>query len=242
DAILRYFGDEAETLAGCGRCDNCTALGEPNEADAEEKATIVRKALSAVARVHGRFGMLAAVKLLAGAPDPRLERSGLEETKTFGALKGRSEEWITSLLRRCVTAGWVDFTADERPVVYLTPAGKSVLFAQGPVRVLLPSEPRPKGRTRSSGSDRGRSRAAATAPSLSAEDTTLFEALRARRLELARGDRVPPYVVASDRTLHELAEIRPRSLAAMEGIYGIGALKVAKYGQALLDVVRSASR
>jgi ATP-dependent DNA helicase RecQ len=45
DAILRYFGDEAETLAGCGRCDNCTALDEPGEADAAETATVVRKAL-----------------------------------------------------------------------------------------------------------------------------------------------------------------------------------------------------
>ena len=85
DAILRYFGDEAETLAGCGRCDNCTALDEPDESDAAETATVVRKALSAVARTHRRFGLQAAVKLLAGAADPRLERSGLATTKTFGA-------------------------------------------------------------------------------------------------------------------------------------------------------------
>ena len=56
DAILRYFGDEAETLAGCGHCDNCTALGEPNDDDAADTATVVRKALSAVARTHRRFG------------------------------------------------------------------------------------------------------------------------------------------------------------------------------------------
>lgn len=240
DAILRYFGDEAETLAGCGRCDNCTALGEPNEDDAEEKATVVRKALSAVARVHGRFGLMAAVKLLAGAPDPRLERSGLQLTKTFGSLKTRSEDWITSLLRRCVTAGWVDFTADERPIVYLTTAGKNVLFAQGPVRLLLPPEKRAKGRPRASGATRGKERS--VAPQLSKEDSALFEALRARRLELARVEHVPPYVVASDRTLHELAEIRPRSLDALEGIYGIGAAKAAKYGEAFLHVVREMGR
>jgi ATP-dependent DNA helicase RecQ len=66
DAILRYFGDEAETLDGCGRCDVCLALadaGTPgaSDHDAEAVALIVRKALSGVARVHGRFG-LAAVK------------------------------------------------------------------------------------------------------------------------------------------------------------------------------------
>jgi ATP-dependent DNA helicase RecQ len=239
DAILRYFGDEAETLAGCGRCDNCTALDEPGEADAAETATIVRKALSAVARTHRRFGLQAAVKLLAGAADPRLERSGLASTKTFGALAGKNEEWLLALLRRCVTAGWIDFTTDERPVVLLTPAGKAVLFAQGPVRFLLPPEhsERVRGRSSAAGSRKRRQVVVSTNP----EDTALFEALRARRLELARAEGMPPYVVASDRTLRELAEVRPVSLAQLQGIYGIGPAKAARYGEALLDVVKGAA-
>src|SRR5436309_6151217 len=77
DAILRYFGDEAEALAGCGKCDVCRDLGG-EAADDEETTRIVRKALSAVARVHQRYGLTAAVKLLAGLPDPRLERAGLD--------------------------------------------------------------------------------------------------------------------------------------------------------------------
>jgi ATP-dependent DNA helicase RecQ len=237
DAILRYFGDEAETLAGCGRCDVCTTLDEPREGDAAETATAVRKALSAVARTHNRFGLQAAVKLLAGLPDPRLERSGLQATKTFGALKGKSEDWLLSLLRRCVTAGWVDFTAGERPVVLLTPAGKAVLFADGPVRLLLPPEHSTKKPARS-GASGSRSRAAA--PTMTPADEALFEALRTRRLELARADGVPPYVVASDRTLRELAELRPKSKAGLEGVFGIGPAKAAKYGDDFLAVVRAA--
>jgi ATP-dependent DNA helicase RecQ len=236
DAILRYFGDEAETLSGCGRCDNCTALDEPDGADAAETAITVRKALSAVARVHHRFGLQAAVKLLAGVPDARLERSGLQNTRTFGALRGKSEEWLLALLRRCVTAGWVDFTAGDRPVVLLTPAGKSVLFADGSVRLLLPAEQTARGRTRSSGArpaPRPREE-----PVLDASARALFEALRARRLDLARRDGVPPYVVASDRTLRELAEIRPKSMGQLQGIYGIGPAKVSRYGEAWLDVCR----
>src|SRR5262249_1587719 len=138
-------------LAGCGRCDTCTALeGESDDTDALEVATVVRKALSAVARVHRRFGLQAAVRLLAGLPDPRLERSGLQATKTFGTLKGRRDEWLTALLRRCVTAGWVDFTTGDRPLIVLTAAGKSVLFADGPVRLLLPPEARAAHRAPSS--------------------------------------------------------------------------------------------
>jgi ATP-dependent DNA helicase RecQ len=239
DAILRYFGDEAETLAGCGRCDNCTALDEPGEADAAETAIVVRKALSAAARTHRRFGLQAAVKLLAGTPDPRLERSGLASTKTFGALAGKTEEWLLALLRRCVTAGWIDFTTDERPVVLLTPAGKAVLFAQGPVRFLLPPEhsERVRGRSSPAGARKRRQVVVSTNP----EDTALFEALRARRLELARAEGMPPYVVASDRTLRELAEVRPLSIAQLQGIYGIGPAKAARYGEALLDIVKGAA-
>lgn len=238
DAILRYFGDEAETLAGCGRCDNCTALDDPGEVDAIATATVVRKALSAVARTHGRFGLLAAVKLLAGLPDPRLERSGLQATKTFGALKGKGEDWLLALVRRCVTAGWVDFTAGERPVVLLTPMGRSVLFAEGPVRFLLPPEGSTHGKGRGPAAAGGKRQRVAP-PALDAADAALFEALRSRRLELARAGRVPPYVVASDRTLRELAELRPASIAQLAGIYGVGPAKAGKYGEALIAVVRA---
>jgi len=242
DAILRYFGDEAETLSGCGNCDNCSALGEPEEADQGETATIVRKALSAVARTHARFGIQAAVKLLAGVADPRLERSGLHQSRTFGALKEKNEEWLMALLRRCVTAGWVDFTPGERPMVLLTPAGKTVLFATGPVRLLLPPEQIASRDTASHGAGSGRAtgrrRRNDTPATMDPAATALFDALRARRLELARSERVPPYVIASDRTLREMAEFRPRSIRALEGVFGIGPAKAAKYGEALLEVVR----
>ena len=236
DAILRYFGDEAETLSGCGHCDNCTALLEPED-EAEDVAIVVRKALSAVARTHARFGLQAAVKLLAGVPDPRLERSGLVATKTFGALKGKSEEWLMALLRRCVTAGWVDFTPGDRPMVLLTTQGKAVLFAKGAVRLLLPPvQVAETGRMKSGGG--ARRRRETPSGTMDANASSLFEALRARRLDLARKDRVPPYVVASDRTLREMAEFRPRTIRALEGVFGIGPAKAAKYGEALLEVVR----
>src|SRR5262249_4736771 len=78
DAILRYFGDEAETLAGCGRCDVCQTLARGDAAQDPDAATlVVRKALSGVARLHDRFGLGMVVKLVRGESDPRLERTGL---------------------------------------------------------------------------------------------------------------------------------------------------------------------
>jgi len=234
DAILRYFGDEAETLSGCGRCDVCLDLGGAAEEDAEA-TLVVRKALSAVARIHRRFGLNAAVKLLAGAVDPRLERAGLHRTPTFGALAGRSEEWLTKVLRRCVTAGFVDFTGGERPVAVLTESGRAVMKAERAPRLALPAERGPGLVARP---PRGGVRKPARRDDeLSGDEGPLFDALRRVRLELAREEGVPPFVVASDRTLRDLVRLRPRSLEELQRAHGIGATKAARYGPRLLTAL-----
>jgi ATP-dependent DNA helicase RecQ len=236
DAILRYFGDDAETLHGCGRCDVCQRIDDgDSEVDVE---TIVRKALSAVARIHGRFGLQAAAKLLLGQADPRLERAGLDRTKTFGALADRSEAWIMKLLRRCITAGWVDFIGDERPVVHLTDIGKEVMMSRRPARLLLPGEDAP--RATGSRKERRSSTASVDAVDLDTEATVVFEALRRHRMTRAKADGVPPYVVASDRTLREIAMLRPRTASELAMAHGIGPAKLEKYGEGLLAAVAAA--
>jgi len=243
DAILRYFGDEGEAVGGCGRCDVCQALdSDAGDADPEAVSLVVRKALSGVARVHRRFGVTAAVKLLAGQPDPRLTRAGLDRTTTFGVLKDRSPDWITKLLRRCTTAGWIDYTSGDRPMVCLTDAGRAVMKAERPARIVLPPESAP-GSGKGPRGSRGRSAAAAPAVRLDADASGLFEALRAYRLELARDEGVPPYVIASDRALREIAAIRPQTLDALTLAHGIGPAKAERYGSGLLEVVaRESSR
>jgi ATP-dependent DNA helicase RecQ len=234
DAILRYFGDEEETLAGCGICDVCGELagGGGGREDAVQTALLVRKALSGVARVEGRFGLGAAVRLLRGEPDERLARAGLDRVRTFGILRDRTEPWLLRLLRRLVTAGWVDFSGTERPVVLLTAEGRAVMRGERPARVVLPPEPRfpvpVRRRTR-------------TAPEPSAElgplERDLVEALRAHRLEVSRGLGVPPYVVAHDRSLREIALHKPRDLEALRLAYGMGPSRVERFGDGILRVV-----
>jgi ATP-dependent DNA helicase RecQ len=240
DAILRYFGDEAEALSGCGRCDVCLEIGG-GEASEEETSLMVRKALSAVARVDRRYGLTAAVKLLAGLPDPRLLRAGLDRTPTFGALRGHPEPWLTHLLRRCVTAGWVDFTPGEKPVVVLTRSGRAVMKGDRPVRLVLPREEgtRVPAPTRAGSGLRG-SRARETTEDLPLEAAPVFEALRLLRLELAREESVPAFVVASDRTLRDIARLRPRTLQELTLAHGIGPAKAERYGRRILLVVAGA--
>ncbi|MCH8890338.1 MAG: HRDC domain-containing protein [Myxococcales bacterium] len=217
--------------------------------DQEEVTLVVRKALSAVARVHGRFGLSAAVALLRGAKDPRLERFGLDRTPTFGVLRSYREEWLTRLLRRCVTAGWVDFFGLDRPVVALTEEGISTMRAERPVRLLLPpleSAPIPKLKSgdsatrRRAGTRSAASRGAAARESaevLGDRDRALFNALRSYRLKRASASGVPPYVVASDRTLREIAAQRPRTKDELLVIHGIGPARARRYGKGLLEVV-----
>src|SRR5262245_24720090 len=197
DAILRYFGDEAETLAGCGRCDVCLALGHTDggDFDAETATLIVRKALSGAARVHGRFGLGQAVKLVHGDADPRLERAGLTRVQTWGNLREHPEAWLLALMRRCVTAGWVSFTGGDRPVVVLTEEGRAVMKGERPARLLLPPlgrgragrapEPRRPG---TPGSGRPAAGVVAAPDEMDAAAAALFEELRRHRLAVARAE------------------------------------------------------
>lgn len=247
-AILRYFGTE-NPPADCGRCDVCCAV-EAEDSSSEEVSVVVRKALSAVARVHGKFGLTLAAKLLAGEDDPRLAGSGLNRVSTFGVLKDRKQPWLVSLLRRCVTAGWVAFSGGDRPVLYLTQEGQQAMRGARAIRLRLPPE-RISGRSRSRSSvepARGaepRTRAGERAQSgtmsplaeLGAGDEPLFDALRAHRLALAREQGVMPYVIASDRSLRELCLLKPKNLAELLDVYGFGETRAQRYGPGLLEVV-----
>ncbi len=260
DAILRYFGDEAETLAGCGRCDVCITLasesgespGGDGGSEAAARATeLARILLSGVARLDGRFGLKQVVRLLHGEAEERLARMGLTQVSTFGRLADRPQEWIQRALTRCVTAGWVSFTGDEHPVVRLTPDGIAVMRAQQPARWLPPPAVRAKPARRGAapgasraggrgGAGAGRAASYRTATDeivLDADGQALFEALRAARLALAQEHGMPAYVIAHDRSLRELARQRPLTQQDLMRVPGFGAAKAEKYGEAFLRVI-----
>jgi ATP-dependent DNA helicase RecQ len=160
--------------------------------------------------------------------------------RTFGALSDWPEERVVRLLRRCVSAGFVSFEGDERPVVVLTDDGLRAMRGLRPALLMLPPPLVPRSRKRGA-------RAAFVMPPQKVVggeptvvhelDETLFAALRAHRLERARTDGIPPYMVASDRTLRELCLARPRTRDALLSVYGIGEAKAERYGEGLLAVV-----
>jgi ATP-dependent DNA helicase RecQ len=240
DFVLRYFGDEREVLGGCGHCDICEALdGSAGESDAvsEETTLIVRKALSGVARAHQRAGLQAIAEMLRGQDSEKTQRFGFTSLSTFGLLKDHSHDWIVSLLRAFLAAGWIDLTPTEHPVPFVTRSGNDVMRGGSAARIVLPAPPRAKTRERKHESSK-----ASPASELDPETAEVFERLRAERAQIARDRHVPPYVVAHDRTLVELAMRRPCSLEQLSSIYGFGPHRIESYGEAFLRVLAISDR
>ncbi len=236
DFVLRYFGDEQETLGGCGHCDVCAlvddarSLGPQSDDSPESDAAatlVVRKALSGVARAQRRAGLQAIADMLHGDDGERIRKFGFHQLSTFGLLADHDREWIVALLRALLAAGWIDLTPTEHPVPFVTRMGGEVMRGATPARIVLPSVSAPKSRRTREASTASRPRDAEArkrdlAAELDDESRPVFERLREHRAEIARCRRVPAYVIALDRSLVELAKQRPRTLEALAKVYGCG--------------------
>jgi len=240
DFILRYFGDDGEILGGCGHCDICEQLGPGDQLGGggvtAAEVLLVRKALAGVARLRRRAGLQALIASLHGEESERLRQLGLTALSTHGLLKEHPKSWITKLLRRLITAGLVDISAGDYPKPYLTPEGWATMKERLPVRVIVPPAAPDKSARRAAGT-RTRRCAGAGTP---AADAGLFERLRRARLELARAQQVPAYVVCHDSVLLEIAARRPGSPAEMAEVPGMGPKRMKICGELFLDIVRDA--
>lgn len=213
--LLRYFGqDDAKP---CGRCDLCA-----HPVEAWEGTQAVRMLFSAILRTGQRFGATHLIALLRGDLNDRIREYGHHLLPTFGVGKALPEIMWRSVIRQCVSAGWV-LIDPERQTFYLDPSCKDVL--EGRETVWLRRDVPPKRPTKSA--------------KASPAGDEHFQALRTWRLEQARARQVPPYVILSDATLHALVESRPQTLPELHATPGIGATKLAAYGDDLLTLIRS---
>jgi ATP-dependent DNA helicase RecQ len=220
--LLEYFGERYPEP--CGNCDACL---EPAEAfDGTEAA---RMALSAVYRTGERFGAAYLIDLLTGTENERVRRFGHDSLSVHGVGTAHGAKEWRSIFRQLVAQGLLTVDVAGHGGFRLGPDVRPVL--RGERRVMLKRDPavqRPA-RIRS-----GR----AEAMTLEApDDEALFGKLRAWRRQVAAAQGVPPYVVFHDATLLAIASRRPKSLAALASLSGLGAAKLDRYGQALLDLV-----
>ena len=226
DFILRYFGDEAESLGGCGHCDVCREVEQTLRDDPEvlaRDAIIVRKALSGVARARGRGGTQAVAEMLRGKSTDRVVRFGFDGLSTFGLLAGETQENVMRVLRALLAAGCIDLTPGDYPMPILTATGAKVMRGEEAVRIRLPRAPAGESAVATKGKRRGRKAADDEESPRPAADGMLFEALRVHRLNIASESGIAPFIVAHDRTLAEMAARRPTTLAGARERSGDGA-------------------
>ena len=230
--LIEYFGD-VYGGSDCGACDWCLHELEP----VDDSVTLAQKILSAVARLRQRWGVAHVVDVLRGRVTDQVSARGHDTLSTFGLLAETPTAELRGYLDQLTSQGFLLRAGDPFPTLRLTDEGLAALRAER--SLVLYRQPRPvRQRDRGRRSTSGGTSAAA---SWDGVDLGLFEALRACRLDIARGRGVPPYVVFHDNTLRELARRRPSTDRALLDVHGIGARKAEDLGETVLDVIRQYS-
>jgi ATP-dependent DNA helicase RecQ len=221
--LLAHFGEAAEP---CGNCDFCC-----DGAEVIDGTIAAQKALSAMVRTGERFGTEHLTNLLLGETTEAIGKFGHDRLPTFGVGKEYGRQEWRSIFRQLHGAGIVALDITGHGTWPVTETGRRVL--KGAARVTLRQDTL-KPATRKA------ARAAANAAALAGDqgDAALFEALRRRRSELAKEQRVAAYVVFADKTLIDMARRKPATVAEMGAMHGVGAAKLRQYGEVFLDVIR----
>ncbi|MHB8743592.1 MAG: DNA helicase RecQ [Sulfuricaulis sp.] len=223
-ALLTYFG---ETLPKpCGNCDTCL---EPPEAwDATVPA---QKALSCVHRTGQKFGVNYLIDVLLGKDDERIKRFGHDRLTTSGIGKELGQQEWRGVFRQLISRGLLAVDLEGHGGLRLTELSRPVLRGEEPLMLRRDAKPEKTKKTKTMHAVRG--------ALIQDVDRRLWEALRVRRLELARKQGVPPYVVFHDSTLAQMVERRPQTLSDLAHISGVGERKLAAYGADFIKVIRA---
>ncbi len=217
--LLGYFG-EKYTSENCGMCDNCLKdTGVPQD------ITIpAQKFLSCVKRSSERFGATHIAHILLGIENEKVLKYGHQNLSTFGIGQDLTRKQWLHIAQQLVQKGLLSQSRDMYRTLKLTPQAYEILRTRAPIQGRLERDETPPPPTRKVGEI--------------AYDAALFDLLRQKRKQLADEARVPPYVIFSDRTLVEMAACYPQSTASLLRINGVGQVKLGRYGEIFLGVIR----
>lgn len=225
-ALVEHFGGRWSSADGgdaCGACDVC--LGElESVADA---TTIAQKILSCVVRVRESFGAGHVVSVLRGERSAKVLDRQHDALSTFGLLAGHDKDSIRGWIAQLLGMNALVQDGHTRPVLKLGPAARAILRGETSVRLV-----------RASTSAAGES---SSGEDWIGVDRELFETLRIWRRDAAAARGIPPFVVFGDRTLREIAAVRPSSIERLRSITGIGETKLREHGSDVMRVVDEVS-
>jgi len=219
--LLNYFGEERQPCGNCDVCENPPELWDGTQA--------AQKALSAIFRTGMRFGVTHLTDVLRGKATDKIKQWHHDQLPTFGVGADLDDHGWKSVFRQLAAAGLVHVDMAEHGALQLTDAAREVLKGQRSVQLRRPAK------RKSAPSKTSRAPVTDLAPA----DDLLFQLLRKWRADTAREQSVPAYVILHDKTLRELAEVRPTSHGMLAGITGMGSAKIEHYGAELLDLIRN---
>ncbi|MCV9879368.1 ATP-dependent DNA helicase RecQ [Brenneria izbisi] len=216
--LLNYFGEGRQQA--CGNCDIC--LDPPKRYDALIDA---QKALSCVYRIGQRFGMGYTVEVLRGANNQRIREFGHDKLPVYGIGREKSQEHWVSVLRQLIHLGLLSQNIALHSALQLTESARPVLRGEVPLQLAVPRviNLKPRASQKSYGGN---------------YDRKLFAKLRKLRKSIADEDNIPPYVVFSDATLLEMAELMPITAGELLNINGVGHRKLERFGAPFMNMIR----
>jgi ATP-dependent DNA helicase RecQ len=218
-AVLHYF-DEEYVPDNCGACDVCTHGVQTVDASTE-----AQMAMSAIYRTGQRFGAGHIVDIVCGAKTARISALGHDQLKTYGVGRDKGKRFWRQLIDSMLSQDLLTSEGDPYPMLHITAAGEEVLFGRARFvthRMLLDTKGDKGGQTEGL-----------------AYDAQLFANLRMLRRDMAEQAGVPPYVLFSDKSLHQMSSFMPQTPEALLGINGVGQAKLERYGKPFLDAIVS---
>jgi len=193
-----------------------------------------QQVLSCIYRTGQRFGAAYIIDVLRGEPNERIERFGHQRLTTYGIGKDiQRAEWH-SVIRQLVAGGLLAIDWEGYGGLKLTAESTSVLKGEQPL--FLRKDPTITKTTKDKKEKRKKTKIQAT-NFVEESSKSLWEALRAERLRIAKEQNIAPYMIFHDSTLREMVEVRPQSLSDFRQITGVGDVKLATYGEAFLSVI-----
>ncbi|GFI46304.1 ATP-dependent DNA helicase RecQ [Lachnospiraceae bacterium] len=228
DYILRYFGEYGGNY--CGNCSNC--LSQFENVDVTESAKAI---IGCVESSHQRYGTNVVIDTLHGADTAKIRNYRMNENPFYGTLAKVPVHKLRQIVNFLLLNEYLMVTNDEYAVVRLTE--KSALVSGQEVQITMKMA-KEQERPAKTGGGRKRESGPGLQGMLSEGDGVLFEKLRQLRLEIARVEKVPPYIVFSDKTLTHMCSVKPKTKAEMLKVSGVGEYKFEKYGERFLQCVR----
>lgn len=228
DYILRYFGEYGGNY--CGNCGNC--LSQFEEVDVTE---IARGLIGCVESSRQRYGVNVIMDTVHGANTAKIRNYRMDGNPYYGELAKVPTYKLRQVVNYLLLNGYLSSTNDEYAIVKLTEKSGEVLRGEEQVLMKMAREQDHPAKVKKG--KKGRTGPAAGAEFTQAEET-LFEKLRALRAEIAREEKVPPYIVFSDKTLTHMCILKPGTKAEMLEVSGVGAFKYDKYGERFLECVK----